>query len=143
ENFALSRTKFPRIGELREAIAADVAIDIAELLSQPPQVRESATDTWRDAEPSDIAVLCHTNRDARQVQQKLADLGIHGVVSGGSSVFTSDGAAQWLTLLDAMDQRGNTGLARAAALDRKSTRLNSSHVSISYAVFCLKKKRKR
>src|SRR5438067_6950827 len=28
------------------------------------------------------------------------------------------------------------------AADRKSTRLNSSHVSISYAVFCLKKKKK-
>src|SRR5690242_14135551 len=28
------------------------------------------------------------------------------------------------------------------ALDRKSTRLNSSHMSISYAVFCLKKKNK-
>src|SRR5690606_41844227 len=28
-----------------------------------------------------------------------------------------------------------------AALDRKSTRLNSSHVKISYAVFCLKKKK--
>src|SRR5437868_1099397 len=28
-----------------------------------------------------------------------------------------------------------------AAIDRKSTRLNSSHVSISYAVFCLKKKK--
>src|SRR5699024_11415929 len=28
-------------------------------------------------------------------------------------------------------------------LDRKSTRLNSSHVSISYAVFCLKKKKKK
>src|SRR5690606_41298413 len=28
------------------------------------------------------------------------------------------------------------------ALDRKSTRLNSSHVKISYAVFCLKKKKK-
>src|SRR5699024_12545330 len=27
------------------------------------------------------------------------------------------------------------------SLDRKSTRLNSSHVSISYAVFCLKKKK--
>src|SRR5690625_7004819 len=27
------------------------------------------------------------------------------------------------------------------ALDRKSTRLNSSHVAISYAVFCLKKKK--
>src|SRR5699024_11490667 len=33
-----------------------------------------------------------------------------------------------------------TGRARAL-LDRKSTRLNSSHVSISYAVFCLKKKK--
>src|SRR5437868_7414346 len=31
---------------------------------------------------------------------------------------------------------------RDADLDRKSTRLNSSHVSISYAVFCLKKKKK-
>src|SRR5690348_17916953 len=29
----------------------------------------------------------------------------------------------------------------AAELDRKSTRLNSSHPSISYAVFCLKKKK--
>src|SRR5207249_11744694 len=31
----------------------------------------------------------------------------------------------------------------AFAEDRKSTRLNSSHVSISYAVFCLKKKKKQ
>src|SRR5207249_8277265 len=31
----------------------------------------------------------------------------------------------------------------AGAKDRKSTRLNSSHVSISYAVFCLKKKKKK
>src|SRR5436309_11405541 len=30
--------------------------------------------------------------------------------------------------------------ARFLGLDRKSTRLNSSHVKISYAVFCLKKK---
>src|SRR5690554_7071377 len=29
------------------------------------------------------------------------------------------------------------------SLDRKSTRLNSSHVRISYAVFCLKKKKKK
>src|SRR5690625_6166167 len=32
-------------------------------------------------------------------------------------------------------------VAREAAEDRKSTRLNSSHVASSYAVFCLKKKR--
>src|SRR2546429_4398911 len=32
-------------------------------------------------------------------------------------------------------------LSNALALDRKSTRLNSSHGYISYAVFCLKKKK--
>src|SRR3989442_7848608 len=32
---------------------------------------------------------------------------------------------------------------RARKRDRKSTRLNSSHVRISYAVFCLKKKKKK
>src|SRR5262245_62397185 len=32
--------------------------------------------------------------------------------------------------------------AETGAVDRKSTRLNSSHLGISYAVFCLKKKKK-
>src|SRR3712207_8619921 len=35
---------------------------------------------------------------------------------------------------------GDVGVLRLHALDRKSTRLNSSHANISYAVFCLKKK---
>src|SRR5438034_8722528 len=34
-------------------------------------------------------------------------------------------------------------LAARVLLDRKSTRLNSSHTVISYAVFCLKKKKKK
>src|SRR5437870_8119575 len=33
-------------------------------------------------------------------------------------------------------------ILRLKEVDRKSTRLNSSHVAISYAVFCLKKKKK-
>src|SRR2546427_3730063 len=36
----------------------------------------------------------------------------------------------------------DAGRQRADARDRKSTRLNSSHSQISYAVFCLKKKNK-
>src|SRR5690606_41288842 len=38
--------------------------------------------------------------------------------------------------------QGHLGLVRVHVVDRKSTRLNSSHVKISYAVFCLKKKMK-
>src|SRR5690625_6249522 len=36
-----------------------------------------------------------------------------------------------------------TGIWDFIQVDRKSTRLNSSHVAISYAVFCLKKKKKK
>src|SRR3712207_7303320 len=39
-----------------------------------------------------------------------------------------------------LSKKHNLGLA--FGLDRKSTRLNSSHANISYAVFCLKKKKK-
>src|SRR3712207_8456729 len=40
------------------------------------------------------------------------------------------------------DHRVHGGLAELGLEDRKSTRLNSSHANISYAVFCLKKKTK-
>src|SRR5689334_24572207 len=48
-------------------------------------------------------------------------------------------AAQlFVELADERAARGDV----EAQIDRKSTRLNSSHSSISYAVFCLKKKKK-
>src|SRR5439155_23377494 len=40
-------------------------------------------------------------------------------------------------------QPGKRSVGQSADRDRKSTRLNSSHVAISYAVFCLKKKKKK
>src|SRR5688572_31740815 len=52
------------------------------------------------------------------------------------------------SLLDQLLEGGEPGrldrgdYAAAGAGDRKSTRLNSSHSQISYAVFCLKKKKK-
>src|SRR6266496_5835017 len=42
----------------------------------------------------------------------------------------------------ALRQRDRAAGPRRVEQDRKSTRLNSSHVEISYAVFCLKKKKK-
>src|SRR5439155_12864943 len=64
------------------------------------------------------------------------------------SVFWSDGkrwnftSAGKLALIT--DRNGNklTFTYDGSNRDRKSTRLNSSHVAISYAVFCLKKKKK-
>src|SRR3989440_6419843 len=42
----------------------------------------------------------------------------------------------------AASRSGSTRIAVPSTTDRKSTRLNSSHDQISYAVFCLKKKKK-
>src|SRR5947209_15612053 len=39
--------------------------------------------------------------------------------------------------------RGPVSTSMSQQIDRKSTRLNSSHANISYAVFCLKKKKKK
>src|SRR5437588_5505607 len=47
------------------------------------------------------------------------------------------------TVLDVHAVEVSPGPVLAPRLDRKSTRLNSSHTVISYAVFCLKKKKKQ
>src|SRR2546427_5904710 len=51
------------------------------------------------------------------------------------------GVWPWVYVLQVGDSRHY--VYRAGELDRKSTRLNSSHSQISYAVFCLKKKKKK
>src|SRR5207249_6289799 len=55
-----------------------------------------------------------------------------------------DGKYRWFLIRynPLLDERGSVirWYATGTDIDRKSTRLNSSHVSISYAVFCLKKK---
>src|SRR2546426_1881289 len=64
-----------------------------------------------------------------------------------TTLFRSQRVRQWDDLPEtgrfqlAEAVRDSLGAPRLAArLDRKSTRLNSSHLVISYAVFCLKKK---
>src|SRR2546422_7763799 len=67
--------------------------------------------------------------------------------SNGIGVRDSDGRAEHPRLIDPGDP-GHLAVAvtktrRRTHKDRKSTRLNSSHGYISYAVFCLKKKKKK
>src|SRR5690242_21539311 len=52
------------------------------------------------------------------------------------------GFGRALTLAAAKAPNPDRIVQFAKSADRKSTRLNSSHMSISYAVFCLKKKKK-
>src|SRR3712207_7683296 len=63
-------------------------------------------------------------------------LTFHGSVEPGAQLLNRLHEKQMLLILDNFEHL----LALQEEEDRKSTRLNSSHANISYAVFCLKKK---
>src|SRR3712207_7126364 len=65
--------------------------------------------------------------------------GLNAIVTGQSTTYTITIQYSGLT---GITRIVNDTTSPANALDRKSTRLNSSHANISYAVFCLKKKHK-
>src|SRR5437660_8345497 len=61
-----------------------------------------------------------------------------------TTLFRSSGSMEGcLELADGHARAQFVDSGRKRCRDRKSTRLNSSHVAISYAVFCLKKKKKK
>src|SRR3989442_8944006 len=68
-------------------------------------------------------------------------LAIRAWPAGWSSQVEIQEGFRYLPASQAVPHCGKT--ARPAGRDRKSTRLNSSHVRISYAVFCLKKKKNK
>src|SRR3712207_6977880 len=70
-----------------------------------------------------VLVVEH-DEDMIRVADHVVDIGLGAGEQGGRVVFSGD----------------LPGLMQEARSDRKSTRLNSSHANISYAVFCLKKK---
>src|SRR3712207_7642037 len=76
-------------------------------------------------------------RSQAQQRHELVEAGGHRELLGRDAV----GAAPQEPARQPGAHRGPVALERRLRLDRKSTRLNSSHANISYAVFCLKKKK--
>src|SRR2546426_2340686 len=74
-----------------------------------------------------------------------SEAGSLAAMGGGTPAYSlSKAALNALTRMLAAELRREGILVNAVCPgDRKSTRLNSSHLVISYAVFCLKKKKKR
>src|SRR5690554_2222938 len=77
------------------------------------------------------------NEDEARVVRLVFDL----FTKPNDKVDGINGIAKYLTKQGIPTKRGAKVWHRQVVRDRKSTRLNSSHVRISYAVFCLKKKK--
>src|SRR5438105_5209022 len=87
--------------------------------------------------------LCYvSNHDKLEAASTNNDLWIVPVNGGTAKNITADNPAGDSTPLYSPDGRYIAYRAQFRPGDRKSTRLNSSHEWISYAVFCLKKKKK-
>src|SRR5690606_40756217 len=65
---------------------------------------------------------------------------IYALSAISTGMLISDGWSWPMAMLVGLAVGVVAGLLNGLAVDRKSTRLNSSHVKTSYAVFCLKKK---
>src|SRR5438874_5240805 len=87
------------------------------------EVRTTAT--FPDVSPADIRVVLGLFQHGTKADAKRA-------IKAARAAFPTWSATPWAE---------RVRIVQRAAEDRKSTRLNSSHVEISYAVFCLKKKK--
>src|SRR5690606_40521074 len=81
-------------------------------------------------------------RSANEAHEYARSLAHNGQADAKSAEAAVDNARRSQESLAEETQAKETAVAVHAEQDRKSTRLNSSHVKISYAVFCLKKKKK-
>lgn len=123
--YRLGGSSAPSAPDARALLAQDVAADVAGRLGtatggdrvrDDQDGRTTRTERWRPLEPRDVAVLTRTNAQAEAVRSALVELGVPAVVSGPSSVFGSAAAADWLTLLAALEQPGLHRRATALAL---------------------------
>src|SRR3712207_7264909 len=82
-------------------------------------------------------------RSGEELFQYVDDQGEQQTIdSGAVNDYLREVTGQEFTAKDFRTWAGTILAVRALKEDRKSTRLNSSHANISYAVFCLKKKKK-
>src|SRR5256885_11693900 len=68
---------------------------------------------------------------------EIYTLSLHDALPISIGFAASGGSSAW----NRLDSPSGRQVASSRTVDRKSTRLNSSHLVISYAVFCLKKKK--
>ena len=104
----------PKVAGVREAVARDVAGHLVRLLDSDARLHLGGEP--RQVAPGDVAVLVHTNPQATLVHDALRAAGVPAVLTGAVDVFGTEMAAEWLVLLQALEQPHRQTRARTAAL---------------------------
>lgn len=104
------RTRPLPVPKVRPHIADDLAHDIRAL------VTSGATFEGRGLKPSDVAVICYRHADLAAARTALEQVGVPAVIAGGGSVFATPAAAEWMVLLEALEQPHRTARVRAAGI---------------------------
>ena len=106
-----------RISGLREQVIEDLVADVATQLTSASALELDGEATPRTVRASDIAVLVNSNGFGESIRAALTAFGIPAVMTGASSVFATEVAEDWSTLLQALEQPNLAG-ARRLALTR-------------------------
>src|SRR5438477_7984207 len=119
-------------GSLQSCNSAKAQGGIQAAFAPDDSPEQHAADVWKSShETADRRLVDVLTSEAPSAIQWLEELGVEFTLENGGYRLARCGGATRKRLLQVGDRTGQ---------DRKSTRLNSSHMSISYAVFCLKKK---
>lgn len=102
----------PTIDAARELIRVDL-LDQVNLLLDGHHELNLRPGGWRKVGPGDIAVLVSSNKAGLEIHTMLTAAGHSSVFSGEASVFTTDAARDWLTLLEALETPDSWHLRRA------------------------------
>src|SRR5688500_15691266 len=135
---AIRRVELPNGLKIRFVPYGEMPKATVRLVIQTGNMDESANEVWLSDLTADLLEQGTTTRTAEQLAREAALMGgplevsvTANQTSIGADVFSESAPAAVNLIAD---------VARNPR-DRKSTRLNSSHLVISYAVFCLKKKK--
>lgn len=110
----LGKSGYPTVGPLRANVARDVAADVVALLDSDATIERAGRP--EPVQPGHIAILVRTHAQVSLVYDELQRTGVPCVLAGGTSVFTTPAAQQWLWTLQALEQPHRADRVRLAAL---------------------------
>ena len=104
------------VGPVRERVTRDVVRQIVAVLDEAPVLRPRDGCPARAVRPGDLAVIVRTNQQAGLVHKALLGAGVPSVLRTASSVFATQAAAEWIVLLEALEQPHRTTRVRRLAV---------------------------